>query len=68
MYGKPPHGAGLISPMSPGGRGKYADQPIVILGGAGATGHFGTFDFTFHHPLSHSFQLFNLLGSPVSPP
>ncbi|KAJ7925123.1 chaperonin 10-like protein [Mycena leptocephala] len=40
MYGKPPHGAGLISPMSPGGRGKYADQPIVILGGAGATGHF----------------------------
>ncbi|KAJ7222802.1 chaperonin 10-like protein [Mycena rebaudengoi] len=40
MYGQPPHGAGLVSPMSPGGRDKYADQPIVILGGAGATGHF----------------------------
>ncbi|KAJ7676437.1 chaperonin 10-like protein [Mycena rosella] len=40
MYGQPPHGAGLVSAMSPGGRGKYAGQPIVILGGAGATGHF----------------------------
>ncbi|KAJ7627495.1 chaperonin 10-like protein [Mycena rosella] len=40
MYGQPPHGAGLVSATSPGGRGKYAGQPIVILGGAGATGHF----------------------------
>ncbi|KAJ6550016.1 chaperonin 10-like protein [Mycena capillaripes] len=40
MYGQPPHGAGFVSPLSLGGRGKYADQPIVILGGAGATGHF----------------------------
>ncbi|KAJ6550014.1 chaperonin 10-like protein [Mycena capillaripes] len=40
MYGQPPHGAGFVSPLSPGGRGKYVDQQIVILGGAGATGHF----------------------------
>ncbi|KAJ7023770.1 chaperonin 10-like protein [Mycena alexandri] len=40
MYAQPPHGGGLVSPVSPEGRGKYADQPIVILGGAGATGHY----------------------------
>ncbi|KAF7326491.1 Dehydrogenase azaJ [Mycena venus] len=40
LYAQPPHGGGLVSPMSPGGRGKYAGQPIVILGGAGATGHY----------------------------
>ncbi|KAJ6477842.1 chaperonin 10-like protein [Mycena vitilis] len=40
MYAQPPNGAGLVSPASPGGRGKYAGQPIVILGGAGATGHY----------------------------
>lgn len=41
LYAQPPYGGGLVSAMSPGGRGKYAGQPIVILGGAGATGHFG---------------------------
>ncbi|KAJ7842978.1 chaperonin 10-like protein [Mycena olivaceomarginata] len=40
LYSQPPRGGGLVSAMSPGGRGKYAGQPIVILGGAGATGHF----------------------------
>ncbi|KAJ7101700.1 chaperonin 10-like protein [Mycena epipterygia] len=40
LYSQPPYGGGLVSAMSPGGRGKYAGQPIVILGGAGATGHF----------------------------
>ncbi|KAJ7673731.1 chaperonin 10-like protein [Mycena polygramma] len=40
LYAQPPDGAGLVSPVSPGGRGKYAGQPIVILGGAGATGHY----------------------------
>ncbi|KAF7326492.1 Dehydrogenase azaJ [Mycena venus] len=40
LYAQPPHGGGLVSAMSPGGRGKYAGQPIVILGGAGATGHY----------------------------
>ncbi|KAJ7617252.1 chaperonin 10-like protein [Roridomyces roridus] len=41
LYAQPPDGAGLVSPLSPGGRGKYAGQAIVILGGAGATGHYG---------------------------
>ncbi|KAJ6477864.1 chaperonin 10-like protein [Mycena vitilis] len=40
LYTQPPDGAGLVSPVSPGGRGKYAGQPIAILGGAGATGHY----------------------------
>ncbi|KAJ7192629.1 chaperonin 10-like protein [Mycena pura] len=40
MYAEPPHGIGLVSPMSAGGRGKYAGHQIVILGGAGATGHY----------------------------
>ncbi|KAJ7486309.1 chaperonin 10-like protein [Mycena galericulata] len=40
LYSQPPYGGGLVSAMSPGGRGKYSGQPIVILGGAGATGHF----------------------------
>ncbi|KAJ6477853.1 chaperonin 10-like protein, partial [Mycena vitilis] len=40
LYAQPPNGAGLVSPVSSGGRGKYAGQPIVILGGAGATGHY----------------------------
>ncbi|KAJ7673764.1 chaperonin 10-like protein [Mycena polygramma] len=40
LHAQPPNGAGLVFPASPGGRGKYAGQPIVILGGAGATGHY----------------------------
>ncbi|KAJ7983165.1 chaperonin 10-like protein [Mycena polygramma] len=40
LCSQPPTGPGLVSPASPGGRGKYAGQPIVILGGAGATGHY----------------------------
>ncbi|KAJ6493212.1 chaperonin 10-like protein [Mycena sanguinolenta] len=40
LYAQPPHGGGLVSAMSPGGRGKYAGQAIVILGGSGGTGHY----------------------------
>ncbi|KAJ7661430.1 chaperonin 10-like protein [Mycena polygramma] len=40
LCSQPPTGAGLVSHVSPGGHGKYAGQPIVILGGAGATGHY----------------------------
>ncbi|KAJ7620444.1 chaperonin 10-like protein, partial [Roridomyces roridus] len=40
MYAPAPDGAGLVSFTSPGGRGKYTGQSIVILGGAGATGHY----------------------------
>ncbi|KAJ7104738.1 chaperonin 10-like protein [Mycena epipterygia] len=31
LYSQPPYGGGLVSAMSPGGRGKYAGHPIVIL-------------------------------------
>ncbi|KAJ7673712.1 chaperonin 10-like protein [Mycena polygramma] len=58
LCAQPPHGAGLMSPVSPGGRARYAGQPIVILGGAGATGHYGVF--------SPALQLAKLSGfSPI---
>ena len=34
-------GAGLTPPWEEGGRGKYADQPILILGGSTAIGQPG---------------------------
>ncbi|KAG6879794.1 hypothetical protein C0992_011592 [Termitomyces sp. T32_za158] len=37
-YLLPPHGAGLTAPFDESGRGKYADKPAVILGGATSVG------------------------------
>jgi NADPH:quinone reductase-like Zn-dependent oxidoreductase len=34
-------GAGLTAPWEAGGRGKYAGQPVVVLGGASSVGQFG---------------------------
>ena len=41
LYNKNPHGIGLVPPPTPGGRGKYAGNPIVIVGGSSSVGQNG---------------------------
>ena len=41
LYSPSPLGVGLKTPWD-GGRGYYADQPTLILGGAGSVGQYGT--------------------------
>ncbi|KAJ3516569.1 hypothetical protein NLJ89_g1035 [Agrocybe chaxingu] len=38
LYNKNPYGAGFSAPISPAEEGKYAGEPIVILGGASSVG------------------------------
>ncbi|KAF8805430.1 GroES-like protein [Phlegmacium glaucopus] len=38
LYNQQPHGCGLVPPVTPEGKGKYAGNPIVILGGSGSVG------------------------------
>ncbi|KAF8804124.1 GroES-like protein [Phlegmacium glaucopus] len=38
LYNKNPNGLGLVPPVSPEGKGKYAGTPIVILGGSSSVG------------------------------
>ncbi|KAF8988414.1 hypothetical protein BDQ17DRAFT_1435032 [Cyathus striatus] len=40
LYHKDPHGLGLSGPENPLAAGKYANTPIVILGGASSVGQF----------------------------
>ena len=40
---KGPGGAGLVAPWDQGGRGKYAGQPILIIGGSSSVGQYGMF-------------------------
>lgn len=40
-YAQPPEGIGLTPPFERGGLGKYANQPIVIFGGAASLGQQG---------------------------
>ena len=36
-------GAGITPPWAPGGKGKYAGQAAIVIGGASSVGQFGTF-------------------------
>lgn len=38
LYNQNPYGLGLVPPVSPEGKGKYAGNPIVILGGSSSVG------------------------------
>ena len=38
MYNQTPYGIGLVPPVSAEGKGKYAGNPIVILGGSSSVG------------------------------
>ena len=38
---RPGLGAGLVAPWEEGGRGKYAGQPIVVIGGSSSVGQCG---------------------------
>ncbi|KAF8804121.1 GroES-like protein [Phlegmacium glaucopus] len=38
LYNKNPNGFGLVPPVSPEGKGKYAGNPIVIIGGSSSVG------------------------------
>jgi hypothetical protein len=38
----PIHGGGFQPPWQEGGRDKYAGTPIVVLGGSGSVGSYGT--------------------------
>ncbi|RXW20635.1 hypothetical protein EST38_g5242 [Candolleomyces aberdarensis] len=40
LYNASPHGAGFDAAVNPGARGKYADTPIVIIGGSSSVGQF----------------------------
>lgn len=42
-YAQQPQGLALTPPFEEGGLGKYANQPIVIMGGASSLGQYGTF-------------------------
>ncbi|KAF8138742.1 chaperonin 10-like protein [Boletus edulis] len=56
-YAQQPAGLGFTPPFEEGGLGKYANQPIVIMGGAGSLGQYGKFQ---------SIQLAKLSGfSPI---
>ena len=35
-------GAGLVPPWAPGGTGKYAGKPALVIGGSSSVGQFGT--------------------------
>ena len=41
MYNSNPYGIGLAPPVTPEGRGKYAGNPIVIIGGSSSVGQNG---------------------------
>ena len=41
LYNQPPKGLALVPPVSPEGKGKYAGNPIVILGGSSSVGQNG---------------------------
>ena len=41
LYNQPPQGFALAPPLSPEGKGKYAGNPIVILGGSSSVGQNG---------------------------
>ncbi|EGO00290.1 hypothetical protein SERLA73DRAFT_160219 [Serpula lacrymans var. lacrymans S7.3] len=41
LYSPKPHGFAFTPPWEEGGRGKYKDRSIVVLGGASAVGQFG---------------------------
>ncbi|KAG6378959.1 chaperonin 10-like protein [Boletus reticuloceps] len=44
-YAEHPRGMGFTPPFETGGLGKYANQPIVIMGGACSVGQYGTVAF-----------------------
>ncbi|KAF8450258.1 chaperonin 10-like protein [Boletus edulis BED1] len=44
-YAQQPAGLGFTPPFEEGGLGKYANQPIVIMGGAGSLGQYGKFQY-----------------------
>jgi Zinc-binding dehydrogenase len=52
LYNSNPNGIGLVPPVTPEGRGKYAGNPIVILGGSGSVGQNGK-------PLKHHMSVFS---------
>ena len=41
FYNQNPYGLGLVPPVTPEGEGKYAGNPIVILGGSSSVGQNG---------------------------
>ena len=59
MYNKNPHGFGLLSPVSPEGKGKYAGKPIVILGGSSSVGQNGKVVFFLAIPTGTPFSNVN---------
>jgi hypothetical protein len=46
LYNKNPAGFGLVSPVSPEGKGKYAGVPILIIGGSSSIGQNGMFELS----------------------
>ena len=52
-YAEAPRGIGLTPPFETEGHSKYANQPILILGGACSLGQYGTVEFPY--------QLFTLI-------
>ncbi|CAA7267185.1 unnamed protein product [Cyclocybe aegerita] len=38
LYNQHPHGAGLSAPLSPAEEGKYAGEPLIVLGGGSSVG------------------------------
>ncbi|RXW16422.1 hypothetical protein EST38_g9432 [Candolleomyces aberdarensis] len=40
LYNATPHGLGFVPPVRPDGKGKYANTPIVILGGSSSVGQY----------------------------
>lgn len=53
LYSKQPAGAGLRPPWTEGGKGKYRDEPIVILGGSSSVGQYS--ELHFISPLETSY-------------
>ena len=48
---RPRGGIGLFPPWQEGGRGKYAGQPILVIGGSSAVGQHGRLAHLFTHIL-----------------
>jgi hypothetical protein len=72
LYNQNPAGLGLVPPVSPEGKGKYAGNPIFILGGSSSVGQSGKLRYhlskkEFTCSINHSaIQLAKLSGfSPI---
>ena len=74
LYNQSPHGIGLVPPVTPEGMGKYAGNPIVILGGSSSVGQNGKLQYHFSKgnlqvtPTTQLFNLRNFLVSRLSSP